>query len=206
MYGSWEGEKSKRNASRWKVCPGGQVHKSLSLSKSKLCVRNQSTPHQLDRWRERSYLLTLLRPESAQKFILSLHHLLLGSNWNSLSHTLSIYFYVHLSQCNLSDVKVAQQQQNVYFPVLWGIHSPGHRNSLLSSGLDSQSIPTPTQRSFVGFYHPAVLSQPEKKSAFGHEEKRNLWPSLKEAQGAVQSWARRKPLVAEGFAFQYGLD
>lgn len=35
-----------------------------------------------------------------------------------LSFPHCIYFYFHLSQCNLSDVTVAQQQQNVSFPML----------------------------------------------------------------------------------------
>lgn len=123
MYGSQEGRKSKRNASHWKVHPGGQAHKSLSLSKSKLCVRNQCTPHQLDRWREISPVnIAKTRFSTKIHFVSSLSPL---GEQLKLSFPHCIYFYLHLSQCNLGNVMVAQQQQNVSFPVLWGIHSPG---------------------------------------------------------------------------------
>lgn len=77
----------------------------------------------------------------------------LGSNWNSLFHTMNIYFCLLLSQCSLSDVRVAQQHQNVSFPMLWGIHRPGYQNSLPSWTVP-QSIPTPTQHCSRGFHHP----------------------------------------------------
>lgn len=196
MYGSWEGEKSRRNASHWKVHPGGQVHRSQSLSKSKLCVRNQSTPHQLDRWRDRSYLLTLLRPDSAQRYILFLHYLLLGSNWNSLFHTTNIYFCLLLSQCSLSDVTVAQQHQNVSFPMLWGIHRPGYQNSLPSWAVP-QSIPTPTQHCSGDSITQSTRK--EKCLQTWSEEKSIFFPEG--SAGGSSKLNLKKTLVTEGFAF-----
>lgn len=164
---------------------------SLSLSKSKLCVRNQCTTCQLDRWREISPVNTAKTRFSTKIHFVS--SLSLPGEQLKLSFPHSEYLlFLDLSQCNLSDMTVAQQQQNVSFPMLWGIYSPGNQNSL-PSWTAPQSIPTPTQHSFMGFYHPVVLSQPEKESAFRHEVKKNFWPSQKEVQGALQSWTLRKP-------------